>query len=693
MKTLLHFTCLFLIFCVTIISCQKIALQPSKDGALLLGENMKTSATANFQIVSAPFTPIDDDSIERPTILGVQLTNPYLIPNMQQAYKNLGYNPNMATITNLYVRFLPTTDQLAALDSTMDAQGLELFDTPVDYDVLYEGDYYQDPSVPDSLPTWLYSVVPPNFQFPAGIQYQTLAQIHIPDDNYTAIETEAERLASIQDSLNQQMISMNGTVHPNVPMCPPGYHWDFTTGKCVACPSGYQWNGTACVPISCPNGYYYNGTSCVPYNTTPPPPAADGAVPAGNIYVLDTNLPSIAASSPGNVESEFGVRKVRVVARRWFKIERVFTDNSGHFVFTKHFKHKVRIIEKFKNADAYIYGMRGVRLWQMIFPVKRTLGIYSGNKSNIIFDNDQAGPVNSKGNRYWVAATVHNTVQEHNDYAAQFSFSKMPEGMHIFITNWASQAGSASTPLFRERRLFGLLPPLYFVKNYMIGSLVAVAAANIASLIGLDMVLDYQPTNGEFFSDGIKESAYHEMSHASDYSQVGNTWYGIFVTDELNELQKHPGNYDQYDPYGDGNSSNSPIIALGEAWAYHMEHFLADQRYGVNAYNQSEQPGLEYNPTGTNHPDIDVLEYFVPTYNLDPFKWIPKGLMEDLMDNTTEPLSTGVNDQVYGFTIAQIFAALQSDVTSVPAYKARLIQQNPGYQTSQVTSLFASYNY
>lgn len=56
------------------------------------------------------------------------------------------------------------------------------------------GDYYQDPSIPDEQITWQYAVVPPDFQFPAGIQYQILAQIHIPGNDYTAVETEAERL-------------------------------------------------------------------------------------------------------------------------------------------------------------------------------------------------------------------------------------------------------------------------------------------------------------------------------------------------------------------------------------------------------------------------------------------------------------------------------------------------------------------
>lgn len=120
---------------------------------------------------------------------------------------------------------------------------------------------------------------------------------------------------------------------------------------------------------------------------------------------------------------------------------------------------------------------------------------------------------------------------------------------------------------------------------------------------------------------------------------------------------------------------------------------------GVNA--SCEREGGQQNnycPDLTNHPDIDVLENYVPSYTPDPFHWIPKGIMEDLIDNTTEPPATGVNDQVSGFTIAQIFSALQSDVTTVQQYKARLILQNPNTPnnpnlSTQITNLFASYNY
>ena len=87
------------------------------------------------------------------------------------------------------------------------------------------------------------------------------------------------------------------------------------------------------------------------------------------------------------------------------------------------------------------------------------------------------------------------------------------------------------------------------------------------------------------------------------------------------------------------------------------------------------------------------MEYFKPSYTTDPFYWIPKGLMEDLIDNG-EPTFTLVNDQVSGYTISQIFGALQSDVTSVPQFQARLLQQNPGNITNTyMNSLFASYGY
>ncbi|MDE3184782.1 MAG: hypothetical protein KGM16_15295 [Bacteroidota bacterium] len=473
-----------------------------------------------------------------------------------------------------------------------------------------------------------------------------------------------------------------GKVKPYVLQCGPGYQWSYTLNKCV--------------PILCPPGSHLEGSLCVldnPPVLDPPPPAPDAHIPAGNIYVFDTNLPSI-----GN-GSSLGLRKVKVIAKRWFKIQTTYTDASGHFTFTKHFKNKVKIKEQFINPDATIFALRRLNIWQIAHPVKRTLGIYnSSDMSNIQFPNNQEGPVNSKANRYWAAATVENAAEEHLDYATQFGFSKMPSNMHIFLTPWAIQAGAGSTPMFGH----GVAPEIsgeaafaeyYLMSQFRFTPALTAAVASIAFRLGIDMSIDYNPPSwrDQFYSDYLKELSYHEMSHASDFSKVGLVWYQNFASAELSETIIHGASNDPLNPYGDANSVDAPIIALGEAWTYHMGHFLADQQYGLNAYNEYEGQ-LGYGHTPNAHTNIEVLENWDPNYTDDVFNWIPVGLMEDLMDDTPNEIFP-VTDNVSGFSVSQLFDALQPDVTSVQQYRARLIQQNPNNQTANITSLFAQYHY
>ena len=172
----------------------------------------------------------------------------------------------MPAVTNLYVKFKPSTlDQLKQLDSIMEARNLDLFATPLDYQITQEGDYYQDPSIPMEQITWLYAVVPPTFVFPAGITYQSIASIHIPTN--ARVEQEAERLAG----LNADGDGLAGSTL-------------MATGAGI--------NGGIVQPNSfpvCPEGYYYNELlgDCLPLTSIPPDPVF---VPAGRIMVFDTQL-------------------------------------------------------------------------------------------------------------------------------------------------------------------------------------------------------------------------------------------------------------------------------------------------------------------------------------------------------------------------------------------------------------------
>ncbi|MGB0404415.1 MAG: hypothetical protein ACPGEG_09985 [Salibacteraceae bacterium] len=117
--------------------------------------------------------------------LGPQLTNPYVISNMQTAYNNVfsDYsNPYFSysdiVTSHYYVRYLPQNE--AELDFLKDDSGHELFDFPLDYEMTNNGTYYQDPSLNGEDITWQYTVVDKDHIF-ENIQYEILANLFLPE--------------------------------------------------------------------------------------------------------------------------------------------------------------------------------------------------------------------------------------------------------------------------------------------------------------------------------------------------------------------------------------------------------------------------------------------------------------------------------------------------------------------------------
>ncbi len=204
-------------------------------------------------------------------------------------------------------------------------------------------------------------------------------------------------------------------------------------------------------------------------------------------------------------------------------------------------------------------------------------------------------------------------------------------------------------------------------------------------------------TNITANSDPLSEVAFHELTHAAHYNKAGNAWWNDFVDSELNNIVWRSN---QNPPYGNGNQGAiSDIIALGESWAYHMGHFMSDQKYGLNSTDVFEQ-GIRYqnnNPIGGFSSHINLLEDFSPQRTADPDRWIPQGLYYDLMDNRNDRIVTGnfvlPDDNVSNYTNQQFFNALDADITSLPAYRQRLLDENANNQAADVISLFSFYNY
>ena len=113
--------------------------------------------------------------------LGRKLDNPYSRANMAKALSRIYPTRSEADVpvTSLYVRFLPKSveDYISLQDL-----GAELFDHPLDREILVDGDYYHDPSIPEDEMTWQYAVVPVGFPFPGGIEKEVLEECYIPEE-------------------------------------------------------------------------------------------------------------------------------------------------------------------------------------------------------------------------------------------------------------------------------------------------------------------------------------------------------------------------------------------------------------------------------------------------------------------------------------------------------------------------------
>lgn len=113
--------------------------------------------------------------------LGRKLDNPYSRTNMTRALSKIYPTRSEASVpaTSLYVRFLPkSVDDFVTLQDL----GAELFDYPLDREILVDGDYYHDPSIPENEISWQYSVVPVDFPFPEGIEKEILEECFIPEE-------------------------------------------------------------------------------------------------------------------------------------------------------------------------------------------------------------------------------------------------------------------------------------------------------------------------------------------------------------------------------------------------------------------------------------------------------------------------------------------------------------------------------
>lgn len=162
------------------------------------------------------FDPSNNTKIENIThgmiVLGRQLEDPYSVKNVTKALESL--YPTKAQVgtldpTHYYVRFrIRSEEQLELLEQ----MNLDYLDHPMDYEIVREGDYYHDPSLPEDSITYQYAAVPVGTKIPADLEYERLDDVFIITPGATKavdgvdwdlVEREAFRITGNEQYLPQ----------------------------------------------------------------------------------------------------------------------------------------------------------------------------------------------------------------------------------------------------------------------------------------------------------------------------------------------------------------------------------------------------------------------------------------------------------------------------------------------------------
>ncbi len=592
-----------------------------------------------------------EDTIDHPTILGGDIKNPYLLSNMKAAYLGVYHKDpgNAIWVTHLYMRFSPRNYlELSRLEE----EDIALFDYPLHRELIFEGDYYvQQGKSMEDVPDY-YAVVDKGYKIPPGIKATVMDEMYIPD-NDPLLENEALRITGNLRNENE-FIQKNGGSDDLKNLYPdPGE-------------SGSD-NNFNLLP----------GKSC-------------GNYPSGKIVVQNELLTD---------RSYRPVTKLKVVIRRLFKVDKMYTDINGVFTSKKYFRNKYTIHVHFKNDHAAISRMRPWALHEQFFPVKINFGKWDNLDCGHEFRINHPEESGKISTSHWCAAITHNGIQEYLQMCKMENIAFPPENVQIMLSQ---KQGSGNGNTYMMNKIMASDPAAIGVEILItdvilfwspVGAGLSLLAMEAFKARSPDVKYGYGGDPAYLTTDRYCELVYHELSHASHYSVVGNKWWIDFGMAE--SKNNGPGFY------GQCCTKYADRIALAEGWSYFLGHYMADKKWGLQSTLFPEHGNLKTNENllyYVTENNISSHIYFLESYNpfrtIDQNYWIPKGLFYDLYDPAIEVFNGNhIVDEVSGIKCSQMFGAMAKDVYGIDEYKKRLIARCGPEEKVTVQDLFRQYGY
>jgi hypothetical protein len=169
------YTFVFIIFTIAFFAnCEKLELQED-DNIQNIEQNTKTDT---------------DNEI----VLGKHIGMSNSLKNIKKSMTKHGYITKSGELeaNAVYVKITPSSpDEIAFIDT---GSNFAIYDYPLDYEILEEGDYYIEPDIQDTLYNPRYAIVEDVDDIPVNVQYEVEEELRMP-------ETEEEEAAYLYTQL------------------------------------------------------------------------------------------------------------------------------------------------------------------------------------------------------------------------------------------------------------------------------------------------------------------------------------------------------------------------------------------------------------------------------------------------------------------------------------------------------------
>jgi hypothetical protein len=612
------------------------------------------SARSNF------FSTLADNrkSLKR-TLIGEKRKNPYTVENMNKAYKTLYGKEGNLKATHRYIMFKPT--ELEHYKKLAESS-LNLYDYPLDHEVIEMGDYYRPENAPDNENYNLYAAAALDEEIP-DVSLEELEQLY---------------LNTADEELVREAITEAG-YEPDI----EGYIVDDPNGMPFQDSPEHPGPLVSLSDCSCVSSSLRNASGC--------------------IKVQDTQF-----STSGNYDSYRAVRNVKVILKdSWFKEKEVYTNSAGCFSVSRaKFKNRAWVWVKFTHDRGHIRGVRNgwVSLWDWLFTVKDYVGVvYGPNFNNINVNYDHSTDEGSRAQHFWAAATVYNALHEYYEFARRFNLGTPPEGLDIYIGRdngfgYAMMADKLTDKggLFNKLFAGGVMTYSYMAGKPWLAAFAvlsgfsAIVSAEILPFFP-DVYVGVKPLSSGVArtSDKIKNVAYHEFGHAAHYNNISPGFRNHYWIPNI-------GYIIQNGSYGSKSDNNSGKCAVIETWGAHIGNYIAHEAYGALSethcvHGDGEFCILSIQRDTMSSTYLRGLEVYNPNETRDTDSWIPRGVLNDLIDFDGE--DRPVLDECSGFNHQDFFNSLNDDVNNITEFKNRILLNTNFRQQIQVNQLFQQYGY